>query len=180
MRNDFFAELMESLRNVRKNISDKLKPKMKYANVQKKEDIPDNGFKEDVGSDTETKQDLEFASPSIDNELRIIKQIMLFYDKQMIKLDYAKAESSENNDFAEKLINSTIRELTRTLSKLDVEIINTPHKAVGAEDDIVDSEETDFAELVGKIASVVRVGYSYRGELQRAQEVIVYKEGEKV
>lgn len=111
-----------------------------------------------------------------EDENLIIQKLMSFYDKQIIKRDFVVDKDDEQSKVALRIIDATIKEFMQTLEKINVQIINTPGVAVGADDDIVDVEKTENPELYGKIASVVRVGYSYNGELKRAQEVIVYKE----
>lgn len=106
----------------------------------------------------------------------IIQKLMSFYDNQIIKRDFAVDKDDEQSKAALRIIDATIKEFIQTLEKINVRIINTPGGPVSADDNIVDAEETENPELYGKIAYVVRVGYSYNGELKRAQEVIVYKE----
>ena len=175
IRLEVFA--LEEENKAQKGLIEKLENEFKEKNAEN--DMPDTTVNYDEKKNGKKENDKNAAQESVQNsekEELLIRIFMSFYDRQIIKRDFAKGEKSDENDSAVRIIDSTINDITHMLEKLEVKIISTPGEQVGSEDDIVDTEETDNPHLAGRIASVVRAGYSYKGELMRAQEVIIYKE----
>lgn len=115
------------------------------------------------------------AVPDVQNnsDVHFIKEIISLYDNQIIKIDFIKSQSPID-DSALRVAESFIKEIEALLNKEGVEIINDKGEFSGESQLIVDTKDTEIVELGGTICDTIRVGFRYKDEILRAQEVIVY------
>ncbi len=121
----------------------------------------------------ELREEKERSDRYHKEQLSIIQDLIALRDKLLLRKSWLEDQAPEEEN-AQKVVISQLRETARCLTNLGVEILD----AAGAFDNryqtVVETRPADNAELAGQIAETFRPGYRFQDEVLRPQEVILF------
>lgn len=102
-----------------------------------------------------------------------IQNIITMRDNLLMRRDWI-AENEPENINARKLVESQLRETGALLTKAGVEILEDDGLFDSSRHTVIDTKFVDDPLLHNQIAEVFRPGYTYKDNVLRGQEVILY------